>query len=168
MHVVVMGVTGCGKSSVGHLLGRWLSADFADGDGFHPPANVAKMADGVPLTDADRWPWLAEVSAWLGGRDRSVVACSALRREYRDVIRDSAPDAVFVHLEAPLEVISARVAARSEGTAHFAGVSLLDSQYATLESLEDDEAGIVIDVSRTSIAEAAERARDWLVARESA
>ena len=168
MHVVVMGVTGCGKSSVGHLLGRWLVADFADGDGFHPPANVAKMAEGVPLTDEDRWPWLAEVGAWLGGRDRAVVACSALRREYRDAIRDNAPGAAFVHLDAPLDVISARVAARSSTTDHFAGVSLLDSQFATLEALEDDELGLTVDVSQTAIADAAERARAWIEAREGA
>ena len=162
MHVVVMGVTGCGKSTVGGLLAGVLGAEFADGDGFHSEEAVAKMAANIPLTDADRWPWLARVGTWLAGDDARVVACSALKREYRDMIREHAPDVAFVHLHAPQEVLEARVARRARATGHFAGPGLLDSQYAILEPLAPDERGVSIDVSETGPDEALAIAREAL------
>lgn len=147
MHVVVMGVTGCGKSTVGGLLAANLGAEFADGDGFHSAESVAKMAANIPLTDADRWPWLGQVGQWLAGGNSRVVACSALKRAYRDAIREHAPEVAFVHLHAPQEVLEARVARRARVTGHFAGPGLLDSQYAILEPLEANERGVSIDVS---------------------
>jgi len=162
MHVVVMGVTGCGKSTVGGLLAASLGAEFADGDGFHSEEAVAKMASNIPLTDADRWPWLARVGAWLAGDDKRVVACSALKRAYRDAIRDHAPDVVFVHLNAPQDVLEARVAKRARLTGHFAGPGLLDSQFAILEALAYDERGVVIDVTEVGPDEAVALAREAL------
>src|SRR5699024_627766 len=97
--VVVMGVSSCGKSTVGELLALKLGVPFMDGDDLHPRANIEKMASGVPLTDDDRWPWLTLVGEWLAGRsDGGVIACSALKRSYRDRIRKAAPDTVFLHL----------------------------------------------------------------------
>lgn len=155
MHVVVMGVTGCGKSTVGLRLASELGAVFADADDLHSPDAVAKMAANVPLVDGDRWPWLARVGEWLAAGEDRVVACSALRRAYRDAIRDHAPDVVFVHLWAPQPVVEARVRARAESTGHFAGTGLVESQYATLEDLEPDERGFAIDVSDATPEQAA-------------
>ncbi len=149
MRVVVMGVTGCGKSTVGRWLADDLGYPFADADDFHPPGNVAKMAESVPLTDEDRMPWLDVVGAWLSQRDDAVIACSALSRVYRDAIRRRAPDAVFVHLYAPKDVIAARVRRRSATTSHFAGAGLLDAQYRDLVPLGPDEVGASIDVTFT-------------------
>jgi len=166
MHVVVMGVTGCGKSTVGRMLARAVGAQFADGDDFHAPDAVAKMAANVPLTDDDRWPWLARVGQWLGGEGDRVVACSALKRSYREAILAAAPDAFFVHLRAPQATLEARVAARAEATGHFAGPGLLDSQFATLEELHADEPGIAIDVSAASPSDAARTAQAAVAAPE--
>ena len=146
MHVVVMGVTGSGKTTVGLRLAGETRAEFADADDFHSPDAVAKMAADVPLTDDDRWPWLDRVGEWLASGDERVVACSALKRAYRDAIRYYAPDAVFIHLWAKQDEIEARVRRRAKATGHFAGPGLLDSQYAILEKLEDDEVGASIDV----------------------
>ncbi|WP_062213480.1 gluconokinase [Demequina oxidasica] len=162
MRVVVMGVTGCGKTSVGVALATALGSPFADADAFHPAANVAKMAAGTPLSDHDRWPWLDIVGTWLGGRPDAVVACSALRLSYREALIAHAPDAVFVHLAAPQVVLEERVRARSAATDHFAGTSLLDSQYATLEPLAGDEPGVTVDVSGASIGAVVEAVRDRL------
>lgn len=143
-----MGVTGTGKSTVGRSLADALDADFVEGDDLHPEANVAKMASGRPLTDADRWPWLDAVGAAV--RERSadgqpvVATCSALRRAYRDRLRAVVPGLFFVHLRAPREVLAGRLAGRR---GHFMPVSLLDSQLSTLEPLEPDERGAVVDVS---------------------
>lgn len=144
---VVMGVSGCGKSSVGQGVAAACNIAFVDGDDLHPPSNIAKMASGSPLTDEDRAPWLADVGQALSGADGAVViACSALKKTYRDWIRDSAGAPVyFLHLHAPKPVLAKRVAER-EG--HFMPPSLLDSQYATLEVLEADEAGDVVDISQ--------------------
>ena len=144
--VVVMGVSGCGKTTIGDLVARELGVPFLDGDSLHPVENVAKMAAGTPLTDEDRWPWLATVGAELakagdGGR---VLACSALRRSYRDAIREQAPDTVFLHLHGSKEVLGSRLEGRS---GHFMPTTLLDSQLATLEPLEADEAGFVVDIA---------------------
>ncbi|WP_061962825.1 gluconokinase [Demequina aurantiaca] len=164
MRVVVMGVTGCGKTSVGVALANAWGSPFADADAFHPEANVAKMTVGTPLSDDDRWPWLDAVGTWLGGRPDAVVACSALRRSYREVLLSHAPDAVFVHLAAPQAVLEERVRARSAATDHFAGTSLLDSQYATLEPLAGDEPGVTADVSGSSIGATVEAVRERLAA----
>ena len=141
--IVVMGVSGCGKSIIGARLARRLGLPFAEGDDFHPTANVQKMAAGVPLTDDDRWPWLAIVGAWLGDhRTGGVVACSALREVYRDVLREAAPAAYFVHLAASREELLRRLSGRH---GHFMPATLLDSQLATLEPLRPGEAGITLD-----------------------
>lgn len=146
-HVVVMGVSGCGKSTVAEGLAAALDWPFAEADQVHPPANIAAMRAGRPLTDDDRRPWLAELASWIATQEEagrsSVMACSALRRAHRDVLRSGAPDVVFVHLAGPTDVIGSRVAAR---TGHFMPASLLDSQLATLEPLAADERGVVLDV----------------------
>ncbi|MFN3865633.1 MAG: gluconokinase [Demequina sp.] len=142
MRVVVMGVTGCGKSTVGLRLAHDLKAEFQDGDDLHSEAAIAKMAAGIPLLDEDRWPWLDAVATWLEGQDRGIVACSALKRVYRDCIRDVAGDSVvFVHLAAPQSVLEPRVRRRAKLDGHFAPPGLLDSQYAALEPLGPDERG---------------------------
>jgi beta-N-acetylhexosaminidase len=141
-----MGVSGCGKTTIGDLVARQLGVPFLDGDSLHPVENVAKMAAGTPLTDEDRWPWLATVGAELAaaGNRGLVLACSALRRSYRDAIRAQAPDTVFLHLHGSKDVLAARIEGRS---GHFMPPSLLESQLATLEPLEADEAGVVVDVA---------------------
>jgi gluconokinase len=142
--VVVMGVTGSGKSTVGVALAERLGVPFGDADDFHPPANIAKMSAGVPLDDGDRLPWLRAIGVWLAEhRDGGAVAsCSALRRAYRDVLREAAPGVVFLHLHGEPETVRERVAAR---TGHFMPESLVQSQYDALEALGDGEAGVVLD-----------------------
>jgi gluconokinase len=146
--LVVMGVSGTGKSTVARLLAGRLGWDLAEGDDLHPAANVAKMQSGQPLTDEDRWPWLALVWDWirahLDARVPGIVTCSALRRSYRDVLR--APGVIFVHLDGTREQIAAMLDAR---TGHFMPGLLLDSQLATLEPLGGDENGIVIVIGGT-------------------
>jgi carbohydrate kinase (thermoresistant glucokinase family) len=143
--VVVMGVSGAGKSTIGALVADALGTAFVDGDSLHPIANVHKMAAGTPLTDDDRWPWLAEVGRTLAGSANTglVVACSALKRSYRDAIRAEAPNAVFLHLDGTRDVLSHRMEGRTD---HFMPTSLLDSQLATLEPLQHDEPGIVVSI----------------------
>ncbi|SDY62075.1 gluconate kinase, SKI family [Herbiconiux ginsengi] len=139
-----MGVSGSGKSLIGSGLAARHGWVFVDGDDLHPEANVAKMAAGIPLTDADRWPWLDAVAATLAGSPGGiVVACSALRRVYRDRIRAAAPDAVFVELAGSRELLWERMTARP---GHFMPASLLDSQLATLEPLAPDEAGVIVSI----------------------
>ncbi|WP_029260553.1 MULTISPECIES: gluconokinase [unclassified Microbacterium] len=160
VRVVVMGPSGSGKSTVGAFLAESLGARFIDGDDLHPAANVRKMAAGVPLDDTDRLPWLRLVGETLQSEDRVVVACSALKRVYRDVIRTGAPETFFAELAIGRAVLEERVRLRAD---HFMPAALLDSQLQTLESLEADEAGIRVDESadvRTAaavIAEAAQR-----------
>src|SRR6478609_1020021 len=146
IRIVVMGVSGCGKTTIGDLVARELGIPFLDGDSLHPVENVAKMAAGTPLTDEDRWPWLATVGAELAkaGDGGLVLACSALRRSYRDAIREQAPDTVFLHLNGSKEVLAQRVEGRS---GHFMPTTLLDSQLATLEPLQEDEGGVVVDIA---------------------
>src|SRR3982750_3854146 len=140
--VVIMGVSGSGKTTVGAALAVRLGLRFVDGDALHPEANVAKMAAGTPLTDDDRWPWLDAVGAVLAD-GQVVVACSALRRVYRDRLRAAAPDIQFVYLRVPRDVLEERMSHR----AHFMPVTLLDSQLATLEPPEPDERAITIDAA---------------------
>lgn len=145
--LVVMGVSGSGKSTVGAALAQRLRVRFADADDFHPEANIAKMSRGESLDDHDRWPWLEEVGQWLAEHpDGGVMSCSALRRKYRDQLRHHAPDTTFVLLEGSREVIERRQAARP---GHFMPSSLLTSQFATLEPLEPDEDGVVVDVDQS-------------------
>ena len=149
VQVVVMGVSGSGKSTIGALIAHSLDVQFTDADGLHPQANIVKMAGGVPLTDADRWPWLALVGQALadaGAEGRGlVVACSALKRVYREAISQAAPNVRFVHLAGSLEVLSTRLEGRSE---HFMPPALLESQLATLEELHDDEPGFAVDIDQ--------------------
>jgi carbohydrate kinase (thermoresistant glucokinase family) len=144
MRMVVMGVSGCGKTSVGEAIAEALAVQFVDGDDLHPEANKAKMGAGIPLDDEDRWPWLDKVGEVLAGADGAVVACSALKRMYRDRIRAAAPGTVFVHLNGTRELLWERMSARQN---HFMPVSLLDSQLAILEPLQADEAGVTLDIS---------------------
>jgi gluconokinase len=145
--IVVMGVSGSGKSTVGAALAQRLRVPFADADDFHPEANIAKMTAGQPLNDEDRRPWLDAIGDWLKAHaDGGVVSCSALKRDYRDRLRDHFADAEFVHLDGTHEVIARRQASRP---GHFMPASLLDSQFATLEPLEPDEHGLVIDVDQS-------------------
>jgi carbohydrate kinase (thermoresistant glucokinase family) len=144
--VCVMGVSAAGKSTVGSALAEVLGVTFVDADDLHSDANRTKMASGVALTDDDRGPWLDAVGARFAAARPAglVVACSALRRDYRDRIRAVAPDVVFVHLDGSRELLAARAAARTD---HFMPPALLESQLATLEPLEADEAGLVVDVA---------------------
>jgi beta-N-acetylhexosaminidase len=141
-----MGVSGCGKTTIGDLVACELGVPFLDGDSLHPVENVAKMAAGTPLTDEDRWPWLATVGRELAaaGNGGLVLACSALRRSYRDAIRKQAPDTMFLHLLGSKEVLGSRLGGRS---GHFMPAALLDSQLATLEPLDIDEPGIMVDIA---------------------
>ena len=145
--VVVMGVAGCGKSTVGQLLARRLGWPFAEADEFHSAANVAKMASGTPLTDEDRGPWLESLRKWIDDTPGdSVMTCSALRRSYRDILRGAQANVRFLHLHGTDEAIAARMAARAD---HYMPPSLLASQLATLEPLEADEDGVVIQTAGT-------------------
>jgi gluconokinase len=148
--IIIMGVSGSGKSTIGALLAERLGWPFADADGFHPPGNVAKMAAGTPLTDADRWPWLDAIAAHIGAARQAgrpvVVACSALRRAYRDRLRAGHGDLIFLHLSGAPEVIAARQAARQ---GHFMPPSLMASQFATLEDTGDEADAVALSVADT-------------------
>ena len=146
--VVVMGVSGSGKSVVGAALAQRLRVPFADADDFHPPANIAKMTAGEALDDDDRHPWLEAIGEWLVAHEESggVMSCSALKRKYRDQLREHAPEVEFLHLHGTREVIARRQASRP---GHFMPASLLDSQFATLEALAPDEHGQVVDVDQS-------------------
>lgn len=147
-HVVVMGVSGCGKTTVALGIADRTGLIFAEADDFHSRANVEKMRAGIPLDDDDRWPWLVDLAGWMrerAGEGRStVIACSALKRAYRDVLAAGPPSIDFVHLDGPADVIRARLASR---VGHYMPASLLDSQIATLEPLEQDERGVVLDLT---------------------
>lgn len=145
--IVVMGVSGCGKSTVGALLAERLGWPFEDGDSFHPPANVEKMRAGTPLTDEDRWPWLEAIAARIAsardGGQGVVVACSALKRSYRDALRAGHADIRFLHLTGEPALIMARQAARQ---GHYMPASLVASQFATLEPPDTEADVIDLDV----------------------
>jgi gluconokinase len=160
-HLVVMGVSGTGKTTVGRLLADRLGWVFAEGDDFHPPANVASMQAGVPLDDAARLPWLREIRDWTAEQDRAgrstVVTCSALRVVYRDVLREAPGRTRFVHLVGDAALVGARMSLRTD---HFMPPSLLPSQLATLEPLGAGEDGLVVPVDGppAQVADAALRA----------
>ena len=143
--MILAGVSGSGKTTVGRLLADRLGWPFADGDSFHPAASVAKMAAGIPLTDDDRWPWLAAIGAWMDARiaagGSGVVACSALKRRYRDVLRQGRPEVRLVFLDVSRDEDLARLRARS---GHFFPAALMDSQFADLEPPEPAEGALVM------------------------
>lgn len=149
--IVVMGVSGCGKSTVGEKLAVALAARFIDGDSLHPEANKNLMAAGIPLNDENRWPWLDSVAEALAESAGSasagtgtVVACSALKRSYRDRILSGAQNTFFIHLAGSRELLAERMSSRGS---HFMPLSLLDSQLATLEPLVSDEPGATFDIA---------------------
>ncbi|MGI8695756.1 MAG: gluconokinase [Mycobacteriales bacterium] len=146
-----MGVSGCGKTTVGRALADRLGWDFEEGDALHPPDNIAKMAAGYPLTDDDRWPWLRRIGDWIDGEDRAkrrcVVTCSALKRAYRDLITHGRPDVAFVHLIGSRTLIAERLTHRH---GHFMPSSLLDSQFRDLQPLQPDEVGLGLDIAAGS------------------
>ncbi|MBL6456382.1 gluconokinase [Belnapia sp. T6] len=154
--VLVMGVSGAGKSTVGSLLAQRLGVPFADADSFHPPANIEKMSRGEPLTDEDRWPWLDAIGAWLDahGPRGGVATCSALKQVYRDRLLGSRPAVRLLHLSGDPAVIGARQAARPD---HFMPPSLMASQFATLEPPAPGDGTIILSVtpSPEAIVEAA-------------
>jgi gluconokinase len=145
---VVMGVAGSGKSTIAAALALALDAEFVEADAFHSPENVRKMTAGIPLTDADRAPWLSALAARLRearrAQRRLVMTCSALKRKYRDVLRTGAPDVQLIFLHGPKALIAERIASR---TGHYMPPSLLDSQFAALETPAPDERAWLCDVS---------------------
>ncbi|WP_394823600.1 gluconokinase [Pendulispora albinea] len=151
MIVIVAGVSGSGKTTVGQLLARHLGVAYAEADDFHPPENIAKMAAGTPLTDADRAPWLAAIGAFADARmargESAVVTCSALKRSYRDGLRRGRPELRIVYLEGSREVIARRLTARK---GHFFPERLLDSQFRDLEPPEPDEGVLTVPISGTA------------------
>ncbi|SDU68761.1 gluconokinase [Gordonia westfalica] len=145
--VVVMGVSGSGKSTVGAALAQRLRVPFADADDFHSAANIAKMSAGQPLDDDDRRPWLESIGAWLAEHgDGGVMSCSALKHTYRDRLRGHEPSVAFAHLAGSVEVIARRQASRP---GHFMPSALLTSQFVTLEPLTSDERGVTVDVDQS-------------------
>ena len=154
MVIVLMGVSGSGKTTVGRLLARALDAEFAEGDAYHPPENIEKMRRGIPLDDADRWPWLeilsTEIDRWLASGRSVVLACSALKQRYRDVLARGRPGVRFVHLEGDQALIRRRLDQRR---GHYMPAALLDSQFAALEPPAD---AITVDVAGTPEAITAE------------
>lgn len=149
--VVVTGVSGSGKTTVGKGIADAMGWEYAEGDDFHSEANVAKMSAGTPLTDEDRWPWLRAIGRWLDRHEHAatsaVVTCSALRRVYRDLLREDRPDVRFCHVEAAADLIKTRLESRR---GHYMPASLLASQFAILEPLEADEPGVVVSAVGTS------------------
>ena len=147
MQLVVMGVSGCGKSTVAALVASLTVCALAEGDDFHSASSIARMAVGRPLDDTTRTPWLAAIATWLteraAGGECAVVSCSALTRAYRDVLRGAGPNVRMVHLAGPYELVAQRLAARR---GHFMPPQLLTSQYAVLEPLGPDEPGITLNL----------------------
>jgi gluconokinase len=145
--VIVMGVSGSGKTTIGRILADRLDWSFAEADDLHPAENVAKMTAGTPLTDDDRWPWLEIIRAWIDANPgNAIVTCSALRRSYRDILRTASARVRFLHLHGSVEALSSRLSARTD---HFMPAAMLDSQLATLEPLGPDEDGVVVSIADT-------------------
>jgi gluconokinase len=146
--IVVMGVSGSGKSTIAGMLAHRLHWIYEDADWFHPHSNVEKMHAGVPLTDEDRWPWLHAIAAWIDATRRhgnhAVIACSALKRTYRTILVGERRDVALVFLKGERELIARRLAARD---GHFMPASLLDSQFAALQEPGDDEHPIVVSIA---------------------
>jgi gluconokinase len=146
--IVLMGVSGCGKSTTGMALSRQLGWPFRDADSFHPPANVAKMSRGVPLTDEDRWPWLDAIAQWIDERcvtgEHGIVSCSALKRIYRDRIAGAREKVRLVYLKGDKGLIGQRLRARKN---HFMPASLLDSQFTTLQEPAAEEGALNVSVA---------------------
>ncbi|MDP2119540.1 MAG: gluconokinase [Hoeflea sp.] len=157
-HTIIMGVAGCGKTSVGESLSRHAGLRFVDGDALHPRENVDKMSHGIPLTDADRWPWLEAIGREFAQSPAPlIIGCSALKRSYRDRIRHHADAAIcFIHLIGSREVIGRRMRERRN---HFMPPALLDSQFAALEAPGADEEAIAIDIDQPLDAIVARAAR---------
>lgn len=157
IHVVVMGVAGCGKSTVAEAIHERLRYVYAEGDDFHPQANIDKMSAGIPLTDEDRWPWLKVINTWMVAREaldeNTVVSSSALKRSYREVLAQNVPT-FFVHLTGSQELIQQRL---NERKGHFMPPALLPSQFAILEPLQPDENGVEVSIEG-SVEEMVERA----------
>jgi gluconokinase len=147
LRLVVMGVSGCGKSEIGRRLAARIGYGYVEGDDYHPAANVAKMKAGIPLTDADRQGWLLVLQAKIAEAARAgrglVLSCSALKRSYRDVLRGGDPSLAFIHLHGDRELIAARMRDRP---GHFMPLSLIESQFRDLEPLMSDESGMVMDI----------------------
>lgn len=145
-HIICMGVSATGKTTVGHILADLLGTTFLEGDDLHTQANKDRMEEGIALTDEDRAPWLADIRDWMtqqGRSDRStVVACSALKREYRDVLRGAEGRVIFVHIKPPQDLLYERMKGRTD---HYMGPDQLDDQLETLEPLDSDEEGFTID-----------------------
>jgi len=142
--LVIMGVSGSGKTTIGAMLAGRLGWTYAEADDFHPPANVEKMHAGIPLTDEDRAPWLRAIAAWIDQQTApAVVTCSALKREYRDVLREDRPQVKLIYLDGDRDLIARRLAARH---GHFFPKDLLDSQFRDLEPPEPDENAFVISI----------------------
>jgi len=157
--LVIMGVSGSGKTTTGQAIAQRLALPFVDGDDLHPRENKEKMASGTPLTDADREPWLNIIGENLAqAKNGLVIVCSALKKHYRDTIRKAAPDTVFIHLEGTQELIESRIAHRDH---EFMPSSLLASQFATLEPLEESEAHLEVSIENTP-AEIAEQVANHL------
>ncbi len=148
MILVVMGVSGCGKSTVGQLLAQRLGWSFKEGDELHPAVNVAKMHSGTPLTDADRWPWLQKIAeqmdAWRNTGRSGLITCSALAGRYRDFLRAGRPEVHFLYLKGEKSLIAQRLTAR---TGHFMPPGLLDSQFVALEPPTSEEPVIEADIA---------------------
>lgn len=146
LHLVVMGVSGTGKTTIALALAERLGWTYAEGDEFHSSENVSQMTRGLPLTDEDRMPWLLAITRWIESRnglgESTVVTCSALKRSYRDVLGSAEGDVRFIHLLGDPEAIQARIKAR---TGHFMPETLLPSQVSTIEPLQDDERGIIVE-----------------------
>ncbi|MDV8065051.1 gluconokinase [Rhodococcus sp. IEGM 1366] len=148
--LVVMGVSGSGKSTVGGMIAGAMGWDLQEGDDLHPQANIEKMATGHPLNDDDRWPWLDKIAHWItqhtDAGQPGIVTCSALKRSYRDILRGE--NVVFVHLAGSRDQIGQRLTARLD---HYMPPSLLDSQISTLEPIDPDEQAIIIDVGGSPV-----------------
>lgn len=150
-HYVIMGICGCGKTTVALTVQQHLNCAYAEGDEFHTQENRDKMGAGIPLTDEDRAPWLRNLRDWMSeqsrnGASHSVVTCSALKKSYRDILRGAEGDVYFIHLAPPVELTRQRMAARQ---GHYMKAGMVDSQLAILEPLTSDELGVVIDNAGT-------------------
>lgn len=146
-HFVIMGICGCGKTTAGQIVQQHLQCPYAEGDDFHSQANKDKMGAGIPLNDDDRKPWLESLRDWLNwqheaGEPYSVVTCSALKRAYRDILREADGQVYFIHLSPPVDINIARMQARQ---GHYMKADMVDSQLAILQPLQNDELGVVLD-----------------------